>query len=73
MANPTHTRPPTPVATLSVVQVTEAVEEYLRTKRPDLYAKTASHGIRMTQNGHFVWELHGVRLSGRTQTSLVPA
>ena len=52
------------MATLSAVEVMRAVEQYVRTRDPDLYARIQSHGLRMTENGHFVWELHGARLSG---------
>ncbi len=52
------------MAVLDVVEVTRAVEEYVMARRPDLYAKIKAHGLRMTENGHFVWELHAERLSG---------
>ena len=62
------------MAVLDVVEVTRAVEEYVMTHRPDLAAKIQAHGIRMTENGHFVWELHGARLSGveRVEATLEP-
>jgi hypothetical protein len=70
----TPTKRPVPMAVLDVVEVTRAVEEYIMARRPDLFAKIQAHGLRMTENGHFVWELHGARLSGveRVEASLDP-
>ena len=62
------------MAILDVVEVTRAVEEYVKSRNPELFAKIQAHGLRMTENGHFVWELHGARLSGveRVEASLEP-
>lgn len=70
MSGEPHTPPkkpstrPTPLAVLDVVEVTRAVEEYIKARHPALAAKIEAHGLRMTESGHFVWELHGERLSG---------
>lgn len=65
MAPPSHTPPrPTPVATLDVSQVIRAVENYVATHRPDLVDKIRAHGILMSDNGQFVWELHDEQLNG---------
>lgn len=64
-ATPHRSTPrPTPVAVLGVVEVTKAVEEYVKSRRPDLYAQIQAHGIRMSESGQFVWELHGERRTG---------
>ncbi len=66
MADHPHTpaQRPKPVAVLDVAEVTRAVENYIAAKRPDLLQHIQAHGIRMTENGQFLWELHGERLNG---------
>lgn len=52
------------MAVLDVLEVTRAIEDYVATRRPDLAHRLRAHGIRMTESGHFVWELHEERLNG---------
>lgn len=55
---------PKPIAVLDVVEVTRAVEEYLAVRHPHIANRVRSHGIRMTENGYFVWELHDEAIHG---------
>lgn len=58
------TAPTTPLAVLDIAEVTRAVEEYVRVRRPDLLERTQSHGVMLSDNGHFRWSLHEERLNG---------
>jgi hypothetical protein len=53
-----------PMAILDVAEVTRAIEDYVAARRPDISHRLRAHGIKMTESGHFVWELHDERLNG---------
>ena len=59
------TRPrPKPIAILTIAEVTRAVEDYLLARNPKLADRVRSHGIRMHESGHLVWELHNEQING---------
>lgn len=55
---------PKPIAVLTVAEVARAVEDYLAARHPKLADRIRAHGIRVTETGHFVWELHTQHLNG---------